>query len=338
MLHVLLVRYTAPLELVIPHVPGHVAYLERAHTNGTFLLSGQTVPDSVGGVILAVGPREQVESVATEDPFVVAGVAAYEVITVDPARLHDDLRDLLAPSDGDEGLWDDAALTRLRTGDLGVLREGRPLRPVLQHGGQALLEAGVAGAQDLARQCVDGLRERDWAGDEVLVLELRAALGETVEPDEHRPKPWPLTPVPVWLRELAGCLDGDPTQGRGAIDLRTGDVYHPGSLEGEPPDELDEESDSSDPDRWLTFRPESGEGYRDMLDFAADLPEGRLRERLFRALDGRGAFRRFRDVLQEAPEPHLARWYLFRDERELGRARQWLATEGYRSDPERSGR
>jgi hypothetical protein len=96
---------------------------------------------------------------------------------------------------------------------------------------------------------------------------------------------------------------------------------------------MDEESDSFDPDRWLFFHPESGHGYRDMLDFAAGLPDGQLRGRLLRALEGRGAFRRFRDVLAEAPEVHLTRWSLFRDERELGRARDWLATAGYRSDP-----
>ncbi|MEV0378720.1 YciI family protein [Nonomuraea sp. NPDC050643] len=95
MLHVLLVRYTAPPDQVTPHVPGHVAYLERRHADGTFLLSGQTVPDSVGGVILAVGSREHVERVAAEDPFAVAGVAAYEIVTVEPGRLDDDLRKLL---------------------------------------------------------------------------------------------------------------------------------------------------------------------------------------------------------------------------------------------------
>jgi uncharacterized protein YciI len=95
MLHVLLVRYTAPLDEVTPHVPGHVAYLERHHADGTFLLSGQTVPDDLGGVILATGPRERVERVAAGDPFAVAGVAAYEIVTVDPGRLHEDLRELL---------------------------------------------------------------------------------------------------------------------------------------------------------------------------------------------------------------------------------------------------
>ncbi|PZG01571.1 YciI family protein [Nonomuraea aridisoli] len=99
MLHVLMVRYTAPLDDVTPHVPGHVAYLERRHADGTFLLSGQTVPDDIGGVILAVGSREHVEKAAAEDPFAVAGVATYEIVTVDPGRMNDELRRLLPRAD-----------------------------------------------------------------------------------------------------------------------------------------------------------------------------------------------------------------------------------------------
>jgi hypothetical protein len=69
-----------------------------------------------------------------------------------------------------------------------------------------------------------------------------------------------------------------------------------------------------------------------MLDFAAGLPDGQLREQLFQALEGRGAFRRFRNALNDdAHEVQLTRWTLFRDERQLGRAREWLARAGYRT-------
>ncbi|MEU6725752.1 YciI family protein [Nonomuraea wenchangensis] len=94
-LHVLLVRYTAPPAEVAPHVPGHVAYLRRWHADGMFLLSGQTVPDDLGGVILAVGDRERVERAAAEDPFAVAGVAAYDIVTVEAGRADARLRALL---------------------------------------------------------------------------------------------------------------------------------------------------------------------------------------------------------------------------------------------------
>lgn len=235
---------------------------------------------------------------------------------------------------GDE-LWDRAALRRLRTGETAVLLEGRPLAPVLQHAGQVLLMSGGTD-DDLVRRCVAGLRERDAAGDDILATELQAMLGESVA-SEH--SSWPLTPVPVSLDVLGGCLDGDPLQGGGAVDLVTGNVYPPGSLDTDRPEELDEDNESFDPNRWLYFQPQSGEGYRDMLDFASGLPDGRLREQLSRALEGRGAFRRFRGVLnEEAYAIELTRWTLFHDERELGRARAWLALAGCRSDPGHSAR
>ena len=66
--------------------------------------------------------------------------------------------------------------------------------------------------------------------------------------------------------------------------------------------------------------------------FAARIGDTGLGSRLERALAGRGVFRRFRDVLAESPR-HLQDWYAFRDERQRGRARSWLASEGYSPIP-----
>ena len=52
-------------------------------------------------------------------------------------------------------------------------------------------------------------------------------------------------------------------------------------------------------------------------------------DRLEVAIAGRGAFRRFKDVLARWPG-ELERWHLFSNERGRGRARAWLAREGYR--------
>lgn len=231
--------------------------------------------------------------------------------------------------------WDRAAMRRLRAGEIGVL-DGRPLMPVLQHAGRALLEAGAADNDNLIRRCLAGLQERDDSGDGILAMELLAEVGDQMAGEQVA---WPLIPAPIDLELLAGCLDGDPLQGDGAVDLQTGNVYPPGTLDWDRPDELDEDSETFDPDRWLYFRPESGPGYRDMVDFAAALPDGRLREDLFLSLEGRGAFRRFRNVLNDqAHQDQLTRWTLFRDERQLGRARDWLAQEGYRCLPQAGGR
>ena len=54
-----------------------------------------------------------------------------------------------------------------------------------------------------------------------------------------------------------------------------------------------------------------------------------IADRLEIAITGKGAFRRFKDVLSRWPE-ELRRYFVLRDERQRGRARAWLAGEGYR--------
>jgi hypothetical protein len=76
-----------------------------------------------------------------------------------------------------------------------------------------------------------------------------------------------------------------------------------------------------------------------MQMYADSVTDEKLRARLDRALQGRGAFRRFRDVLADGPDG-LGPWHDFSDERHQGRARAWLAAAGYRvgTAPERGTR
>ena len=65
--------------------------------------------------------------------------------------------------------------------------------------------------------------------------------------------------------------------------------------------------------------------YQDMEDFADQISDERAGRRLLRAIQGRGAFRRFKDELHDE-YPHLVQaWYAFRDTRAQRRAVQWLA-------------
>jgi Uncharacterised protein family (UPF0158) len=64
--------------------------------------------------------------------------------------------------------------------------------------------------------------------------------------------------------------------------------------------------------------------YQDMADFADQISDERAARCLGRAIQGRGAFRRFKDELhQEYPEL-LPIWYAFRDNRARRRAVEWL--------------
>lgn len=67
----------------------------------------------------------------------------------------------------------------------------------------------------------------------------------------------------------------------------------------------------------------SYEIYNLMEEFAETRSDDRLRNKLFRALNGRGAFRRFKDVLYDYPEER-DRWFRMEEEYLEQQAREWL--------------
>ncbi|MEU2001477.1 UPF0158 family protein [Rhodococcus sp. NPDC019627] len=224
-----------------------------------------------------------------------------------------------------ELMWDAETLTALRaalyarSGVVDLVR-GRLTDDVLQMVGDGLVSAIADhqdGARDVAAECSAALRLRDWTGDDVLADQLEAAL-------EMCPPPL-LRPLAVDLEELGSMLEGDFVYGGGRIDLRTGDTW-PEIVAGETFDE-----DADDPDRWLYVEcTGSRAGYRDMELFIDSLTDTGLADRLTIAISGRGAFRRFREVLVQMPD-EFHRYQLLSDERTRGRARRWLADQGYRT-------
>jgi hypothetical protein len=202
-----------------------------------------------------------------------------------------------------------------------------PARPagVLQLLGDGLVVAlgqQVDGAGGSAAECAARLRERDWTGDSELADQLDGVSGAGPIPA--------LRPLAVDLEQLADVLEGDPVTAGGRVDLRTGEVWAGSAVYYR--DELDDvdPSDLEDPDRFLGVHGEgSRSGYRDMVAFIDTVADGDRADRLGIAIQGRGAFRRFRDVLGRWPD-ELERWYEFSGERKRGRARVWLADAGYR--------
>ena len=71
---------------------------------------------------------------------------------------------------------------------------------------------------------------------------------------------------------------------------------------------------------------DSREGYHDMEDFIGTVGNERLREKLEVAIQGRGAFRRFKDVLADDPDER-ERWFIFKDERGRQRVLEWLQSQ-----------
>jgi hypothetical protein len=182
-----------------------------------------------------------------------------------------------------------------------------------------VLHAPTEGINEAARRCVAALWARGWEGDADLLAGLEAALGAGPVPL--------LRALPVNLEELAGVLEGDPVNGGGCIDLRTGEVWPQPAIEYAE----ETEEDDDDEERWLRVACEgSREGYRDMELFIAALDDTDQIYRLGNAISGRGAFRRFKDQLW--PEM-LERWYSFSEDRQRGRARAWLTGQGYAPAP-----
>ena len=190
-----------------------------------------------------------------------------------------------------------------------------------QLAGDALLLAlatEVSGAAPIAERCAAALRVRAWEGDAELALQLDIGRGATAPTD--------LTEIPVDLEMLADVLHGGLDAGGGRLDLTSGEVWPETVLT----DAWADDEDELDDERWLFVEPiGSRPAYRDMTDFIATRSNPDLSARLEIAVDGRGAFGRFRRVVDDWPQDREA-WIEFSEDRRRGRARAWLAGQGYR--------
>ncbi len=207
-----------------------------------------------------------------------------------------------------------------------ALATGMPTE-ALQLAGDGLIAAvaaGVPGAPELAERCSEALRERSWTGDEELATELSRALGRGPARE--------LSPLAVDLDELADVLEASMGEDGGVIDIHTGEVWPASAMEYAREAELDA-PDFDDPARCRYVPPQgSHDGYRDMEHFVAQIDDPARADLLAVAIQGRGAFRRFKDTVSRWPD-ESDRWYRFSDERRRGRARQWLAESGHRVVP-----
>jgi hypothetical protein len=132
------------------------------------------------------------------------------------------------------------------------------------------------------------------------------------------------------LDEIASAL-GDQTdyEHRWLISPQTGELTiwtSDTGIDGQNPVELDElDLVRIDPLPSYVW-------YQDMADFAERISDDRAGRRLARAIEGRGAFRRFKAVLHGEYSPLLPAWYAFRDNRARRRAVEWLADHSFIDD------
>jgi hypothetical protein len=261
-------------------------------------------------------------------------------VTGGPGRTAADEADIVVGpwGDGSEVAWIDAPTAEpwpyasvqdlraaVRRRDLAAVRDLLSAGDALQVAhliAPALIDAvdsGDRAAWPTVLELLPRLRERGWLGDDELVAEFER---------RERGEPGHLRPVPVDLDELASHLDGPTDVDEGSrLETATGQFWprDPMGMAG-----VEEPGDFEDPDAFVTVLGLGSRlAYRDMEDFVGTVTDTRLAERLEVAIQGRGAFRRFKDTLFD-DELWWGAWSTFSSERRLGRARWWLAEEGLR--------
>ena len=139
-------------------------------------------------------------------------------------------------------------------------------------------------------------------------------------------------------------LSGQGPDGDAWLDTETGRTVwfsnlEPPRVDADPGDLADWERDQVE-EYWAVQNDTEGrflcleaplthESWRDMADFTSLVQHDQLRAELADAIEGRGAFSRFRRVI-DSHEPLRQAWFGFRDARADKRVHDWLATKGYR--------
>ena len=126
------------------------------------------------------------------------------------------------------------------------------------------------------------------------------------------------------LDELCSAMADSSYEHEYYLDLETGEIlFISGYMDDEETGKLKDQVEE-DSDRYERIpEAESHEGYEDMVDFIATVKDERLAELLEVAINGKGAFRRFKDVLLNYPEERES-WFQFKDDRIEEKTLEWL--------------
>jgi hypothetical protein len=179
----------------------------------------------------------------------------------------------------------------------------------LSHLRQFTLEDGTLVVDE---EMADELRASVFGGTIPRTILLSAKLGRQLKID---------------LDELGSTMaDRGDYPGGGYVNTQTGEVV-PAALTDESTVGEEYVVDVEEGD-WEHVVEDSHEGWQDMADFAAAVKDPRSRESLEDAVQGRGAFSRFRRAIDRADLSQ--EWNCFVDDRRWGRARQELADLGLR--------
>jgi uncharacterized protein YciI len=82
-----IIRYRRSLEEMQPHVEAHRAYVRQLQEQGTVIAGGPIEPRFGGAILFRVpedDPHTALDRIRDADPYIVAGVAQYEILVWNP--------------------------------------------------------------------------------------------------------------------------------------------------------------------------------------------------------------------------------------------------------------
>jgi len=139
----------------------------------------------------------------------------------------------------------------------------------------------------------------------------------------------PVREVPIEWEALEDAFENNAPEVHSYLHLVTGEVLRVVDGIADPEMHTRIASDTT----YMRVEPVSSrEQYRWMERFIPMVEETGLREQLTSAIDGKGAFRRFKDVLMNF-SAERERWFTFRSERLRVFMEAWLATHGLKAVP-----
>jgi hypothetical protein len=145
------------------------------------------------------------------------------------------------------------------------------------------------------------------------------------------------TQVHADLKEICILFEDSSCEHRGYLDLKTGEIIQifDDIMDSDEIEYLDEKVDEGLGERYIKIpNAQSYEGYQDMEDFIETVNSVKLKEKLYKAITRKGAFKQFKDVLNSSPKER-ERWFKFKDEIVMGRVNEWLEEEGIEIIPQK---
>lgn len=147
--------------------------------------------------------------------------------------------------------------------------------------------------------------------------------------DQDSRPPAPTREVPVDWEALEDAFENNAPEVHSYLHLTTGEVLRVVDGVADPQMHVRIASDQN----YLRIDPVSSrEQYRWMERFIPMVEDAEIREKLTRAIDGKGAFRRFKDVLMSYAADR-ERWFTFRSERLRTFMEAWLSAHAIKAVP-----